>query len=158
MTGDRVLAVAAASGRVGYVVLDDMTASISGLSRKAATGPAEAAACAATWIEQFRPVMVITEKVPASSKKGERTRSIIAAISGVAETADVLNLAVIRAQVHRNKFEEAAALAEAHPELAHLLPKARRPWDSEPKAIIYFEALSLAHSALGGPGLRQLVA
>ena len=29
------------------------------------------------------------------------------------------------------------------------MPKPRRPWDSEPKTTVYFEALSLALTALG---------
>ncbi len=85
------------------------------------------------------------------SKKGERTRTVIAVIAAVADVADVAHIAVVRWQGHRNKFAEAAALAEDHPRLAHLLPKVRKPWDPEPKTTVYFEALALVLAALGDP-------
>lgn len=147
----RVLAIAAASGRVGYVVLEDMEVMTWGLSRKASAGAQEAASAAAKWIERIRPDVVVTEKVLARSKKGERTRVVIAAIAEVVDLADVAHIAVARWQGHRNKFAEAAALAEDYPRLAHLLPKVRKPWDPEPKTTVYFEALALALAALGDP-------
>ena len=148
----RVLSIAAASGRVGYVLLVDRKIAATGLSRKASNNADDAATSAANWIEQLRPNVVITERVLKRSKKGQKTRAVITAMAHVAEIADVLDLQVVRGQSHANKFEEAAELARDFPEIAHLLPKPRRPWDSEPKATVYFEALSLALTAIGGNG------
>lgn len=153
MTDDqRILSIAAASSRVGYVVLKGMAYEGSGLSRKASSGPDAAAACAAQWIEEIRPDVVITEKVLAKSKKGARTRDVIAAMTGVADVADVLNIEIARWQGFESKYAEARALALEFPAMAHLVPRTRRPWESEPKATVYFEALSLALAAFGGPG------
>ncbi len=148
----RVLSIAAASGRVGYVLLVDRKIIATGLSRKASNNADDAATSAANWIEQLRPDVVITERVLKSSKKGRKTRAVIAAMARVAEIADVLHQQVVRGQSHANKFEEAADLVRDFPEIAHLLPKPRKPWDSEPKTTVYFEALSLALTAIGGNG------
>ena len=151
----RVLTIAAASGRVGYVFLENMSVLTWGLSRKASRGEAEAAACAAAWIEQLRPDVVVTERVLPRSRKAPLTRAVIGAIATVAERADLLHLSVARWQGYPSKFAEAEALARDHPELAHLVPKPRQPWDTEPRTTVYFEALALAHGALGDPGLGQ---
>lgn len=151
----RVLTIAAASGRVGFVCLEDMTVQTWGLSRKASRSETEAAACAAAWIEQLRPDVVVTEKVSARSRKAARTRSVIAAIGDVADRADLLHICVPRWQGYPTKFVEAEELARVHPELAHLVPKPRRAWDPEPRTTVYFEALTLAHSALGDLGLKR---
>jgi hypothetical protein len=153
----RVLAIAAASGRVGHVLLEDRRVAALGLSRKASQSASIAASCAANWIEQLRPDIVITERVRQRSKKGHRTRDVIAAMTDVADIADVLSIAVVRTQTHDNKYQEAAALAQEFPEIAHLVPKARRPWDPEPKTTVYFEALSLALSVIGGNGRNPIL-
>lgn len=154
-TKQRVLTIAAASGRVGHVLLEDMTVVTWGLSRKASRGEIEAATCAAAWIEWLRPDVVVTEKVLPRSKKSALTRSVIAAMSDVATRADLLHIAVARWQGYPSKFVEAEALARVHPELAHLLPRPRKLWDGEPRRTVYFEALALAHSALGDPTVKQ---
>lgn len=154
-TEQRVLTIAAASGRVGFVLLDDMIVQVWGLSRKASRGEAEAAACATGWIEQLRPDVVVTERVLPRSRKAARTKSVIAAIANVADRADLLHIRVSRWQAYSTKFEEAEALARVHPELRQLVPKPRRAWDPEPRTTVYFEAVALAHSALGDPGLRH---
>lgn len=147
----RVLSIMAASGKVGYLLLENRRVVTKGLSRKASIGEAEAATSAAHWIEQLRPDVVVTEHIPKRSRKGANTRAVTDAIAGVAELADLRHVRVVRGHSHANKFVEAAALAKAFPELAPLLPAPRKPWDSEPKPIIYFEALALALSALGDP-------
>ena len=151
----RALAIAAASGRVGYVLLEDMRPELWGLSRKASRGAVDASEVAANWIERIRPDLVVTEKILAGSAKGPKTRDIIAAITAVAELADVLDLQVARHQAYPSKYDEAKALAADFPELAHLLPDERKPWQSEPRTMIYFEALALALAALGDPTFER---
>ncbi|MEQ8964879.1 MAG: hypothetical protein RID91_03570 [Azospirillaceae bacterium] len=150
----RVLTIAAANGRVGYVFLDDTVVLTWGLSRKASRGPDEAAARTAQWLETLRPDVVITEKITRRNRKGDRTKAVIAAIRSVAEMADVLAIEVARVQSHQNKFEEAVEIAAIFPELARLVPKYRKPWQTEPKTTVYFEAAALVLSAFGDPRRR----
>lgn len=136
-------------------MLEDMEVSAWGLSRRASTDATEAAAAGARWIEQLRPDYLVTEKVLPKSRKGARTRELIAALTAAAEIADVIDIAVPLTRIHINKYEEAAALVADHPALAHLLPKARRLWEAVPKATVYFEALSLALIAFGNPKIAR---
>ena len=150
MAGDlRVLGFAAASGRVGFVLLSRGDVELLGMSRKASIGPAEASGYAAQRIEELRPDVIVTEKVVASSKKGGTTRTVIAAITAVADLAEVMNMDVVRGRMHATRFDEARKLAERYPAMQPYLPKVRKPWEAEPKALIYFEAIALIESALG---------
>lgn len=156
MTGKRrVLAFSAASGRVAHVLVVKGHIKGLGMSRKASTGPGEARAYAAKQIEQARPDIVITEKLLARARKGAKTRGIIEAMRSVAELADVDSIAVVRGQAHANRFVEAQDLARRYPMLQPYLPNPRRLWDPEPKALIYFEALSLIESTFGTPSSSQ---
>lgn len=148
----RVLAIAAASGRVGHVLVIGSNVADLGMSRKASLGPTAARTYAAQRIEDLRPDTVITEKVLRRSKKGEKTRAIIAAITSVADLADVLNMEVVRGRSHPNRFAEAKELAGRYPALRPYLPNVRKPWEAEPKTLIYFEAVSLVETALGCSG------
>ena len=145
----RVLAMAAASGRVGHVLLNDGKVAEFGMSRKASSGPAAARAYAAQRIETLRPDVVVTEKVLCNSKKGPKTRDIILAITSVADVADVQNAEVARGHAHANRFEEAQDICLRYPAMLPHLPKVRKPWEAEPKSLIYFEALSLIESLCG---------
>ena len=99
----RVLSIAAASGRVGYVLLVDRKISTWGLSRKASANQDHAATRCANWIERLRPDVVVTERVLNRSKKGARTRAVIAAMTEVAEIADVRNIVVSRMRTSLRK-------------------------------------------------------
>ena len=148
MAFDRVLAVAAASGRVGYVFLIEGKLYDWRLSRKASRRPEEAAKRAEIWIRRLQPEVVVMEKIDGASRKSERTRAIIAAIAEVAANEYVYDVAVSRPRSHANKYEEAAALAERFPELRPWVPRPRKLWESEPRDVTYFEALSLALTVL----------
>lgn len=143
------MSLAAASSRVAYVLLADAQVIALGMSRKASYGPDTARSYAAQQIEDNRPDVVITEKVLKGSRKGPRTRAIIAAMTSVADVADVMSIEVVRAQSHADRFEEARDLARRYPALHAYLRSARKPWDPEPKTLIYFEALSLFEAAFG---------
>ncbi|MFC6637403.1 hypothetical protein GV827_17580 [Sulfitobacter sp. JBTF-M27] len=145
----RILSIAVASGRVGHVVLEGANVVHLGMSKKASMGPAEARAFTAQALEDRRPDVVVTEKVLKKSKKGSKTRSVIKAITEVADCADVLNFEVSRGRSHDSRFDEARELAARYPKMEPYLPSGRKPWEAEPKTLIYFEALSLIESALG---------
>lgn len=145
----RVLAMAVASGRVGHVLLANGTVVDLGMSRKASTNCEAAQAYAAQQLEMFRPDMVVTEKLTAKSKKGEKTRIIIDTINSLVDLAHVLNAEVVRVRVHVNRFEEAADLVTRFPEMRDYLPEMRKPWEAEPKSLIYFEALALVETFFG---------
>lgn len=145
------MAIAAASQRVGYVFLIDDKLAHWRLSVKASKSPALAARQAADWIADFKPHVVITEKVGPHSRKGERTRQLIAAISRVASDAKVNDVVVPRIQSYANKYEEAAALAERFPIIEPWRPKKPRMWESEPRNMIFFEALALTLPVIDPP-------
>lgn len=49
-------------------------------------------------------------------------------------------------QHHPNVYDEAAAFAVAYPQMASKLPTSRRPWESEPRNVIFVEALALVQN------------
>lgn len=147
----RVLSVAAASGRVGYVCFEDRRPLDWALSRKASRSPADAVHMLRKWTAMLSPAVVVTEKVTRHSRKRGQTPLIIDALAREAARQDVQDIAVIRHQPFANKYEEAAALAKRFPELAPLKPKPRRLWDKEPLNTTYFEAIALALAVIDEP-------
>lgn len=140
----KVLAIAVATGRVGYVYLIGNKLRDWGMSRKASRSTAEAAAQAQTWINELKPDVVVTEKLHRHSRKGSKTRDLIAAIARVASHNYLLDVAVNRVQNFPCKYTEAKALVDRFPILSAWLPRKRRIWEPEPRSTIYFEALALA--------------
>ncbi|MEM7529639.1 MAG: hypothetical protein AAF416_18545 [Pseudomonadota bacterium] len=147
----KLLALAAATGRVGYVYLVGGHVKDWRISEKAAKSPEAAAEAAQKWINELQPDVVVTEKAEQATKKGDKTKAIIAAIASTAEHNYLLDVSVARGHEHPTKYEEAAALAERHPEVAAWVPKKRRLFDNEPRNTVLFEALSLAETVLRGP-------
>ena len=147
----RVLAIAAATGRLGMVFLIGGELMDWRLSRKASRSPALAAAQTTAWIEELRPDVCIAERVPKTSTKGRHSRQLIAAIQSVSAEAPLSDITVLRRQTHDNKYEEAENLAERFPELKACVPRKRRIWESEPRQILLFEALALALTVLDEP-------
>lgn len=144
MAGLKVLAIAVATGRVGYVLIEEGRLIDWKMSKKAYRSVAEARRCTKTWIELFKPDVLVTEKIAKTSRKGEQSRSVTRSIARVAEKAPLLDVSMLRIQEHANKYVEAQVLAARFPDLAGRLPKKPRLWQSEPFAMIYFEALALA--------------
>lgn len=142
----RVLVLAAATGRIGYVYFVDGQPTHWGLSHKAATSPLLGAAQTAKWISLFVPEVVITEQVDDRSRKGVLTRYLIAAIADEARDANCIDLSVPRVQTYANKYEEAKFLVQRFPMLLAWLPKRPRIWESEPRNMVLFEAVALALS------------
>jgi ribosomal protein L17 len=146
----KILAIAAATGRIGYVFLIGGKLRDWGLSRKASKSPALAAAQTQTWINELQPDVVVTEKVSTTSTKGTKTRHLIEAIAKVATRAKLLDVAVSRLHTHKNKYEEAKYLGERFPEINAWVPRMRRIWEPEPRNTILFEALALACVVVAG--------
>lgn len=143
MPGRRVLGIAVASGRVGFVLMFRGRPCQWGLSRTAAQSVTDARRIAGQWIARFRPDVVVTEKTTVRCRKGKKTKEIIEEIAAIAAEAELYDVAVPRPRPVPNKYAEAEALADRFPDLRPRLPDPRNLWDSEPRNITIFEALVL---------------
>ncbi|MEM7068721.1 MAG: hypothetical protein AAF478_07540 [Pseudomonadota bacterium] len=114
------------------------------MSEKAAKSLDAAARSAQEWIKILSPELVVTEAINDKCNKGRNTIALIAAIEQTANDASVLNATVTKAKAYRNKYEEAKALVTLYPELSSRLAKSF-PWRKEPRRMVLFEALSMAH-------------
>lgn len=150
MADHRILAVAAASGRVGYAFLVGDKLKDWHVSYTAAKSPHKAAEVAQKWINRLEPDVVVTEKAEEAARKGKRTKAIIGAVARTAAHNYVLDVSVARVQDYANKYEEAAALAKQYPAIMPWLPKKRRFFDNEPRNTVLFEALSFADKVRRG--------
>ncbi len=140
----KVLVIAAATGRIGYVYLIGGKLKHWTMSVKASKSPELAAKQTTLWIEELEPDVVITEKIGKHSHKGKLTKQLIATITKVAENRYLNVVVVPRVQNFQNKYEEAKELAKQYPDILPWMPKRPRIWESEPRNMIYFEALALA--------------
>ena len=146
----RLLAIAVAYGRVGYVFLIRDELKDWHMSKKASLSPKVARAKAAQWIAYLEPNVVVTENVGMASRKSPKTIRRIHAIARIAKAADLVDVIVIRRQEFKNKYEEADHLIQRFPQLKAWRPKKRKMWMPEPRNTIYFEALSIALTAKEG--------
>ena len=151
MAVSKILALAAATRRVGYVYFIGGQLKDWRVSDKAAKSTTEAAGQIQRWINELKPDVVATEKVGNSTKKSAKTRAIIAAMAYVASHNYLLDVSVTRPREYENKYAEAAALARRYPDIAGWLPTKRRLFQTEPRNTVLFEALALADEILRGP-------
>ena len=151
MAALKVLALAAATGRVAYVYLKGDRLADWRISEKASVSSVEAARATSRWIEVLRPDVIVTEKTVTAAKKGRRTKELIDAIAEVADQAELLAVRVEREHHYANKYAEAAALAVLYPDLQPWVPKPRRFFDNEHRNTVLFEALALAQVVLRNP-------
>jgi hypothetical protein len=150
-----ILAIAAGTGRVGYAYFVGHRLMDWGLSGLASKSTKQAAAMTRKWIDLLHPDVVVTEAKDSPSRKGAATRQVIEAISKVAGEEHVNDVRVPRLQRYENKYEEADALAERFPEIAPWKPRRPRLWESEPRNMIYFEAIALALEIIDGGRWQQ---
>jgi hypothetical protein len=146
MAALRVLAFAAATGRVGSVFLVGDKLVDWHISNKAAESGVEAAGHAQALINDLMPDVVVTEELETASHKSKHTLELIAAIARTAEHNHLLDISLPREHRYPNKYAEADALVERYPELAPWQPTKRRFYDNEPRNTVLFEALALALS------------
>ena len=150
MTPLRVLAVAVATGRVGYVFFIDGRLCDWGLSRKASKSAEYAAREMQRWIDRLAPDVVVTEKLDRNSRKGEKSRGLIETLVRVAQNNQLLDVSVRRIRRFKDKYTEAKAFVAEFPDLVPWVPKKRCIWEPEPRNTIYFEALALAKEVISG--------
>jgi hypothetical protein len=147
------LGIAVASGRIGYALLADNKLIDWDLSRVASESTAMATAQTKRWIELLCPEVVVVENTHGRTRKYGKTPALIDAISQAASDAKVLCASVERRQWHKNKYEEARALARRFPDLREQVPKQPPIWLPEPRSIIVFEALALVLEIKRSDGL-----
>jgi len=143
-----VLSIAARSGRIAYVFFDGMELKAWSTSRKGSKNARAASAVVGSWIAQFVPDVIIVEDYRTATRKGRNTKAIIRAIENVAKNTSAGTCLVNRKQMFKNNIDEAREIAKQYPELKAWVPSKPKLWESEPRNIIYFEALALAKQAL----------
>lgn len=154
----RLLAVAAATGRVGVVFLVGNRLMDWGVSDAAAKSREQATTWMQELIDVLGPDVLVTEKIQAASRKGDAARDITEALARVAADSALLNAEVVREQVYDNKYEEAEAIVRMYSDLAPWLQRRERFYDNEPRNTVLFEAMSLALSILRGPSTKLAAA
>ena len=142
----KVLAIGANASTIGMVLLVHGELQYWQCSRAAAKSADKAESTVKEWISSFHPDVVITEKLDDGSRKSKRTQSVIRTIAGTATALGVVSVQELRPHEHKNKYEEAVALARRHPTIKPWVPS-RRFYDPEPKNVVLFEALALAEVA-----------
>jgi len=143
----RVLALAARYGRIAYVYLRNGVPVDWALSCKGAKSSRNAATITGQWLVRFDPDVVIIEKPDTAKRKKAKTKSLLRAMIRVAERSPAMVAEVKRVQHFKNKFDEADAWIATYPDLTTKKPKRRRPWEPEPRNLVFFEALALAEGS-----------
>lgn len=149
MAALRLLVVTAATGRIGYVFFIGHQLVDFDLSRKGFKDTTEAAAVFQEWILDFKPNVVVTERLSEKSKKGQRAREIIETFAQIASHNYVYDITVAPDREGRSRHAHAVHLSDIYPDIAYRLPRKRKFYESEDRAMILFDALTLAHSILG---------
>lgn len=159
MAALRVLSVAVASGRAGYVFLDGTQLVDWGIAVKATKTASELVAFVQKLINDLRPDVVVTEKCDEDCKKGSRAKRLIKSITELASHNYVLDVSIARPRHYLSKYEEAEDLVSRHKDIVGYLPE-KRPkfYDFEPRNMIIFEALALAEAVIFGPPDRLAAA
>jgi hypothetical protein len=141
----RVMGVAIGSGKIGFAYLVDGELMDWKLSIEASRSERAAFEQAQRWIGYYELDALVLE-APQSSRRGAFSLELHAAVAHAAKSLDVDVVLVEPRRTATNKYEEAAQLAEEFPQLAAWLPEKRKLWETEPRFIILFEALSLVWS------------
>ena len=138
----RRLSVAANTGRVAAVFLEDDTVVALKMSRAAAQTPQNAARVVQSWITGFRPHHMIVEDPITASRKGDQVKAVLSVIATTFEDNDGIDIRFPRVQSCRNKYIEAKILRARYPTMNIVVPRKPPIWKSEPRNMSYFEALS----------------
>ena len=138
----KVLSIAVASGKMGYVFMINGKLMDWGLSVNAVKTPGLAKCKAEEWISFYQPDIVLTEQVAKYSRKSRRTHKLVEAVSRAFTRRRHVSLE--RRQLYANKYDEMEALTEQFPQIVGWMPDKRQPEEAEVNDAIYFEALSMA--------------
>lgn len=114
------------------------------VSHKAARSTTDGVVMLRRWMAIYEPDIVVSQNPDSAGRKSKRNIAIMRAMARVTSDADVLDLLVARTFQYSNIYEEAAVIARRYPALKQKLPKKPRIWETEPRRIIYFEAMALA--------------
>ena len=159
MAALRVLSVAVATGRVGYVFLHGTELNDWAVTTRVSGKSTDLVAFVQELINNLKPDVVVTEKIDKASKKGDPVKRLIASVAELASHNYVLDVSVPRPRRFPSKYEEAKDLVSRHEDLIGYLPKRkRRFFDFEPRTMIVFEALALAEEVIHGPPDRLAAA
>lgn len=151
MAALKVLSIAVASGRAGFVCLTGGSLTDWGGTVQATKNTGAFAAFVQTQIDKLTPDVVVAEDCDDTSRKGGRTRTLISVIAEIARHNQVLAVSVVRPRRFRSKYEEAQHFAARYPELAGYRPQnKRRIFEVESRNLILFEALVLAEDVING--------
>ena len=146
-----MLAVAINGKRLGYVFLIGHQLKEWQTMTKPATSPEEAAGALQQLINQFRPDVVVTERLETSARTSSTVSKLKAALTRTAAQNYVLDVSVPRTHEYANKYEEAQSLASFFPAIQPWVPPKRRLFDHAPPRLTLFDALSLAANVLKRP-------
>ena len=159
MTGLKVLAVAAANRRVGYAYFENADLVYWTISNKAGGKPLDAVAVTQDLVTRFAPNVLVSQKVTPSLTKSKNTKKIIAAIARTGKHNGLISIAVERPRKHKNKYEEAEALAQSFPQVIDCLPQPRQlHHNKEPRNTVLFEAIALATALFEDTDQNLLIA
>lgn len=148
----RVLSIAVASGRAGYVCLQGSQLLDWGITVKAVKTGTDLVGFVQELINTLKPDVVVTEVTDHRSRKGTRAKELIQAIAGIASHNEVLDVSVERPRNFQSKYEEAEDIATRYPDIRGYLPEQkRRIFDFEPRGMVIFEAIALAEEVINGP-------
>ncbi len=159
MAALRVLSVAVATGRVGYVSLEGTQLLDWAVTTRVSKSSGDLVGFLQELINTLKPDVVVTEKCDIDCRKGSKAKRLITSITELASHNYVLDVSVPRPRSFPSKYEEAKDLVSRHPDLIGYLPeKKRRFFDFEPRNMIVFEALALAEAVIFGPPERLAAA
>ncbi|MES9962189.1 MAG: hypothetical protein ABW116_01490 [Candidatus Sedimenticola sp. 20ELBAFRAG] len=139
----KVLGIGANASNVGMVFLNQGKLKFWQSSSVASQSPADAKRIAKRWVTEFQPDIVVTEKLAESCRKSEQTQAVITTFAQTAEELGIRSLRLARPQEHKNKYDEATALATRYPATKPWVPT-RKFYDPEPRNVALFNALALA--------------
>lgn len=149
MTGElRVLGAAASYSELAFVYFEAHDLRYWSVHRRAVTSLDAGFALTLRWIGKFQPLRVIVPEYGESSRKGLRARALIEMVAAAADEQGITCIRAERPKPRKNKYEEAALLAVIFPQLAQRVPPPRKPWDTERRGIVLFEAVGVTHSWL----------
>jgi hypothetical protein len=147
-TNFKIMGLAVAAGKAGFVILRDGKLLDWKVSKKATKSPEKMQRILQGWLDVHQPDCVISEAINPYSRKSDRTLSIMQASENVIITNDCQHIAIPRERNYPNKYDEIAALSELYPQIAPWAPNPRKCFEPEPFNTILFEALALTHQVL----------